>query len=54
MTVCQFLLVTMLVGVGDVDRGPDQFWVDTVQMEGVVGVVRVGVISRWGRDATEK
>ena len=54
MTVSQFLKPTMLVGVGDMDRGPDQFWVNPVQMEGVVGVVRMRVISRRGRDSATR
>ena len=34
-------VLTVLVSVGDVDRGSDQLWVDPVEVEGRGGVVRV-------------
>ena len=43
------MTLTVLISVGDVNRGPDQLWVDPVQMEGGGGVV--GVILGRGRDS---
>ena len=45
-------VLTMLIGVRYMDRCSNQFWVNPVKMERVVGVVGVGMVSWWRRDTT--